>query len=296
MTILTRLRVYSDLVVLPHSVFALPFALSALIFAAKGEPGAIPVVITLGTMVLVVLAVVAARTAAMAFNRLVDAVIDAKNPRTKERHLPSGQVASREVLILVLSASGLFLACAAALGWHCLVLAPFVLAILLAYSFAKRFTAYAHVILGLALALAPGGAWWVLRPQVQSTPLLLMAAVTVWVAGFDILYSCQDIEFDKQEGLHSIPARLGLKGALALSFILHVVAAALLFAVGISMGLGLVYFAGVSVINGILLFQHRGISETDLSRINRAFFGFNGVVSLAYLALALLSMALLSIV
>lgn len=289
MRLTSRLRVYSDLVVLPHSVFALPFALSSLLFAFKGEPGSSPIAVSVGIIILVILCVVSARTAAMAFNRLVDAVIDARNPRTKSRHLPAGIVGGREVLVLVVSASGLFLACSAALGWHCFILAPFVLAILLAYSFAKRFTIYAHVVLGLALALAPGGAWWVVRPQVNSTPLLLMAAVTVWVAGFDILYSCQDLDFDRNEQLYSIPAKLGLGRALMIAQLLHLAAAILLMAVGVTMQFGWIYYVGVALIDIVLLFQHRQISANDFSRVNRAFFTFNGVVSLSYLGLALFS-------
>lgn len=274
----------SQLVVLPHSIFALPFALSSLILALR-EPDALS--LGFDKAVAVVVALVSARTAAMAFNRLVDADIDAKNPRTQNRHLPSGSLSAGSVRMLVLLSCAVFIAAAAYLGMHCLLLSPVVLAVLLGYSLTKRFTSMSHAVLGLALALAPGGAWWVLVPRVDAVPLLLMSAVLLWVAGFDILYSCQDKDFDSAHGLHSVPARFGIAGALRISTFLHGAACVLFFAVGWAAELGAAYYIGQLCISSVILAQHRLVSKDDLSRVNRAFFTFNGVVSVAYFFLVL---------
>jgi len=279
------LRNFSGLVALPHTVFALPFALAALLLAADSGGSRI----TFSTFVLVILALVTARTSAMAFNRLIDARIDAENPRTSTRHIPSGLVSRPSTLLLVIVSSVLFLLCSALLGKHCLVLAPFVLLILLGYSLTKRFTSASHFVLGLALALAPGGAWWVLQPEVTATPLLLMFGVLTWVAGFDILYSLQDMEFDRKRGLFSIPASIGVRLSLGLSTALHVVAFALFLAVGVTAELGATYYLGVSGIGVLLVGQHFLISEQDLSRINHAFFTANGCISLVYLLVVVFS-------
>lgn len=281
-------RKFSELVVLPHSVFALPFALAALVLAA-GQPDALP--LTAQRILLVVLALVSARTAAMSFNRLVDAKIDSKNPRTRDRHLPRGTLTAASVWSLFGVAAAVFFLSAGLLGSHCLILAPAVFAVLLGYSLTKRFTMHSHLVLGLALALAPGGAWWVLVPRVAAVPLLLMSAVLLWVAGFDILYSCQDYSFDLENGLHSIPARFGIGRALEFSAMLHLGAALLFFAVGAAAHLGATYFWGASVIALILLGQHRLVAADDLSRVNRAFFTFNGVVSVAYFFVVLAAQA-----
>ena len=282
------LRQYSGLVALPHTVFALPFALASLLLASRaaGERA----VVQLGgfTFLLVLLALVFARTAAMAFNRLVDANIDARNPRTANRHIPKGELSKRSVAILVLLSSSLFLATAAALGMHCLVLAPLVLFVLLGYSLTKRFTSSSHLVLGLALALAPGGAWWVIYPEVSALPLLMMATVMLWVAGFDILYSCQDVSFDRANALHSIPAKIGVRNALRLSTVFHLLAFGGFFSVGLLADLSSSYFWGVLLIGIPLIGQHWLVSESDLSRINRAFFTFNGLISIGYFVLVLL--------
>jgi len=287
--VIKQLQLLSQLVVLPHSVFALPFALASLLLAARGVPGQKPLPITLTLIIYVIGAVVSARTAAMAFNRLVDASFDLRNPRTKDRHLPAGQISFKTVAILVCAASGVFLVFAALLGAHCLLLAPLVLLVLLGYSFAKRFTAYSHLVLGLALGLAPGGAWWVLRPEFSLTPILLMTSVLLWVAGFDVLYSCQDLEFDREQKLFSIPAKFGLGRALTISLVLHQLAAVGFMLVGAAAGMGIFYYLGVFLLSAILLWQHKAISTEDLSGINRSFFTFNGAVSLGYLLLVLLT-------
>ena len=291
MSLRTVFERYSGLVALPHSVFALPFALSSFLLAARTSALTLDGAL-IGKGALIILAVVCARTAAMAFNRYVDWRIDARNPRTAEREIPRGAINPKSALLLVLGSSVAFGICAALLGMHCLVLAPAVLIVLLGYSLTKRFTSAAHLFLGAALGLAPGGAWWVIRPSVELVPLLLMGAVTLWVAGFDILYSCQDTEFDRQEGLHSIPARLGIRNALMLARILHAISFSLFIAVGLAAHLPGVYFAGQLVIGFLLGYQHTLVSEIDLSRINRAFFTTNGVISLGYLLLTGLSISL----
>lgn len=277
------IRTLSDLVVLPHSVFALPFALASLMLGFHRGPSvplaAQPVWIVAG----VVICVVAARTSAMAFNRLVDADVDALNPRTQQREIPAGTVSKGAAVVLCASSATVFFLSSAFLGRHCLVASPFVLVILLGYSLTKRFTAAAHLVLGLALALAPGGAWWVLRPQVEPTPLLMMGGVLLWVSGFDILYSAQDVAFDREHGVFSIPAALGIESAFQLSRIFHGVSFALFAAVGISEALRWPYWLGVISAGGLLYAQHRVISPFDLTRINRAFFTCNGLISFLYL-------------
>ena len=281
-------RNFSRLVALPHSVFALPFALASLILAFNQGalvPGADSLVVT---VLLVVVAVISARTAAMAFNRLVDAAIDAKNPRTAGREIPAGKVEPRAAALVTIISSVVFLLASWLLGGHCLLLAPFELAWLLAYSYAKRFTPLAHLVLGFALALAPGGAWWVLRPEVELTPLLLMGAVLSWVAGFDILYSCQDVQADRDNGIRSIPATLGVDWSLRVARVCHVLCWLLFLGVGLASGLGSGYVIGLSLLAVPLVLQHRVLRPWDLSRINHAFFTLNGVVSLGYLWLIVL--------
>jgi len=285
------LKKFSNLVALPHSVFALPFALASFHLAAQlniqaGVPSQSSMQ-KLAQLIFVVLAVVAARTSAMAFNRLVDAHIDAKNPRTKNRELPAGALTAKSVKLLIVLSTALFLACAAALGIHCLMLAPFVLLILFAYSYSKRYTNFSHLLLGLSLAAAPGGAWWVLRPEVETTPLMLMFAVLFWVAGFDILYSCQDFEFDKNNNLHSVPARFGIERALLIAKFFHFVSLGFFIAVGISANLETAYFWGLGVIGALMLGQHFLISANNLNRINHAFFTANGCISILYFLLVL---------
>ncbi len=266
-----------------HSVFALPFALSAAWLASGGMPGP-------RVLALIVLCTVAARTAAMGFNRLVDRRIDAKNPRTQTRELVSGEVSARSATILVLSSSGLFIAGAFALnplsGWLSLP----VLAVLLGYSLAKRVTWLAHLVLGLALGLAPLGAWLAVTGELSgalAAPLLLALAVTTWVAGFDLIYSCQDAEVDRRQALHSVPARFGIRRALQFSILLHVLTAGALVAFGLHAELGLAYWCALVVVLGLLTWQHGLVSADDLSRVDMAFFSLNGWVGvLLFIGLA----------
>ena len=274
----------SRLIVLPHTVFALPFALSAFVLAWQLSPS-LRWPMFLEKLALIILAVFMARTAAMGFNRIIDATIDKKNPRTSQREIPSGVVKKWQALVLVLAASASFFGASFFLGRHCLILAPAVLAILFFYSLTKRFTALSHLFLGLCLAAAPGGAWWVLRPHVEPVPLVLMMAVCFWVTGFDILYSCQDIEFDRANKLFSIPAKLGLERAFMLSRMFHIVSFVGFIFVGLLAQLSSVYFAGMIVLGLLFVGQHMIVSPANLSRINHSFFTFNGILSVVYFLL-----------
>lgn len=271
-----RFRVWGGLVKFSHSVFALPFALSMLLIAGRSHP------VSSAQFCWILAAVVAARTTAMAFNRIIDRRIDAQNPRTWNRELPRGDVSMGGALFLLFGSSGIFLLSAAALGWHCLVLAPLVLFVLLGYSLTKRFTSLSHVVLGIALALAPGGVWYALTAEWSFLPVWMMLGVLCWVAGFDILYSCQDVEFDSTHALFSIPSRFGIARAFVIARLLHVLAVLFLVVFGFSLGLGGWYWLGLAVFAIILASQYRLISPESLSRIDAAFFTRNGCASIIY--------------
>lgn len=275
---------YARLVALPHTIFALPFALGSAALAWRHE--AVP--FSLGRLMLIVLAVAAARTAAMAFNRLVDHRFDAANPRTAGRELPSGAVSRRGAVTLTLGSAALFVLAAGLLGRWPLLLSPLALFILLGYSLAKRFTWATHLWLGLALGGAPAGAWIAVTNRFGWAPLWLSLGVACWVAGFDILYSTQDVQFDRGRRLGSIPARFGLGRALALSRALHVGAVLGLCGFGLQLHLGVVYALGVLAIAATLAYEQSIVSPTDLSRVNKAFFDLNGWVSLLFAACALI--------
>ena len=284
---LTRsLSTYGSLVKLSHTVFALPFALSAVVLASRYAE------FTLRKLVLIVICIAAARTAAMAFNRLVDRDIDAKNPRTQDRELPRGAVSVHAVRLLVLGSCALFVVSAGLLGRLPLLLSPIVLALALGYSYTKRFTALCHLVLGAAVALAPGGAWIAMGAEVTLAPWLLVLGVASWVAGFDVLYSLQDVSFDRAEQLRSIPAWLGVRGALIASAVLHVVTVGCLFAVGLLLARGVPYQLGVLGVALLLAYEHAIVKPSDLSRIDKAFFDLNGYVSLGFLACVVLDSSL----
>jgi 4-hydroxybenzoate polyprenyltransferase len=270
----TALARYLSLVRFSHSVFALPFALQGAWLAAGGVPD-------VRSLALVVLCAVAARTAAMGFNRWLDRDIDAANPRTASREIPAGQVSPAAAVLLVAVSSGVFVLGSAALNPLCGWLSPAVLAVLLGYSAFKRFSSAAHFVLGLALALAPLGAWLAIRGDLQGDlrPVLLLAlGVLCWVAGFDLIYASQDADFDRARGLHSIPARLGVAGALRLSSLLHVLAVLCFVGQGVLAGLGLPYWVLLAVAAGLLVWEHSIVSADDLSRVDVAFFTLNGWV------------------
>lgn len=267
---------YGSLVRLSHTVFALPFALAAVVLAAPYAQ------ITVEKVLLIVVCIAAARTAAMGFNRLVDRDIDKKNPRTADRELPRGVLSVNAVRMLVIVSCAVFVLGAARLGKWPLYLSAPTLALALGYSYAKRFTALCHVILGFAIALAPGGAWIALGAEVTLAPWLLVIGVATWVAGFDVLYSLQDQDFDRREQLHSMPALLGVRGALVASALLHVATVACFAGVGVVLGRGLAYYAGVLIVAGLLVLEHSMVRPNDLSKLNRAFFDMNGYVSVAF--------------
>lgn len=277
-----------SLVRFSHSIFALPFALASAWVAAGGLPPA-------ATLGWIVLAAVAARTAAMAFNRLVDRRIDAQNPRTQQRELVTGALSPGFARALVIAASAVFVAAAAALGPWCLWLSPAVLAVLLGYSYAKRFWSGAHLWLGLALALAPLGAWLAVRGDFSGplyAPLSLAVAVALWVAGFDLIYACQDAEFDARSGLHSVPGRYGVAMALKLARLSHACALLALAAFAVFAGLSPWFALVLLAIAGLLFAQHRLVSPGDLSRVDLAFFTLNGWVALGFFVGVVIDLAL----
>jgi 4-hydroxybenzoate polyprenyltransferase len=267
---------YGSLVKLSHTVFALPFALASVVLASAYVP------IELWRVALIIICIAAARTSAMAFNRLIDRDIDAENPRTVDRELPKGVVSVMSVRLLVLASSVVFMMSAGLLGKLPLMLSPLALGLALGYSYTKRFTALCHVVLGAAVALAPGGAWIAMGAPVTLAPWLLVAGVGAWVAGFDILYSLQDQGFDSDRGLHSAPVALGIVGSLVVSALLHVLTVGCLAYVGVLLGRGAAYFVGVGLIGLLLTYEHAIVKPSDLSRINKAFFDINGYVSVAF--------------
>lgn len=283
----TKLRRWSELVALSHTVFALPFAASAVVLSLS-EPHApltpLRVLAMLGCMV-------TARSSAMAFNRWADRDVDAKNPRTAGRPVPTGRVSAREALLLAIGSGLAFCAIAATLGRWPAVLAPPVLAVLLGYSLAKRFTWAAHAWLGLALALAPGGAWIGMGAEPGLGIVLLMVAVLTWLFGFDVLYALQDERFDKQEGLYSIPARFGGARARRIAALSHVLTIAALAGTGFVLQRGVVYGVGVAAVAAVLVVEHR-LVRSDLAKIGKAFFDCNAYVSLGFFAATAIDAAL----
>jgi len=272
---------FGRMVKFTHTIFALPFALAAAALAARG------VGLGASRLLAIVVAMAGARTTAMGFNRIVDRGIDARNPRTAGREIPRGAVSLRAAWLLTLASAGVFVAAAAFLGPLCLALAPVALVFLWGYSLTKRFTALCHLVLGLAIASGPAGAWIAVRGDFGLTPGLLMLAVGTWIGGFDILYALADRDFDRAAGLHSIPARLGIRGALAASGVLHLITVGALFTLAAVAGLGGFYLAGVAVVTGLLVWEHAIVKPHDLSRLNMAFFNLNGYVSVVFLAAVL---------
>jgi 4-hydroxybenzoate polyprenyltransferase len=267
------------MVAFTHTIFALPFAASAVVLAQR-DPNRVP--LTVARVAAMLLCMVTARTSAMAFNRWADRDIDALNPRTKSRHVPSGAVKQHEALALALGSGAAFLVCACTLGFWPAVLAPPVLAILLGYSLAKRFTWGAHAWLGVALALAPGGAWIAAGAAPGIGIIALMIGVVTWLLGFDVLYSLQDEHFDRDHGLRSIPARFGTTGALVISAAAHVVTVSAFVASGLFLHRGLFFFGGVAICATILTYEHLLVGKGNLAKIDKAFFDANAWVSVAF--------------
>jgi 4-hydroxybenzoate polyprenyltransferase len=280
----SRLVTWANFVKLPHTVFALPFAIVGVVLASYHVP------VSWSTVTWVVVAFTAARFAAMGFNRIVDRDIDARNPRTKAREIPAGVISVGSARAAVGVASGLFLFAAWQLNPLCLALAPVALAWVFFYSYTKRFTAGAHLVLGLGLGIAPVGGylavtgawadpWWAL--------VALACAVMTWVAGFDVLYSLQDLDVDRAEGLRSIPARLGVAGAINAARLLHVASVGLLWLAGSALSPTPGWTIGTVIVAALLLWEHRLVRSGDLSRLNAAFFTMNGVMSLLFCAVVL---------
>jgi 4-hydroxybenzoate polyprenyltransferase len=270
-----NLRVTLEMIKWEHSIFALPFALCGAMLAAGGFP-------TVHQLAWIIVAMVAARSAAMAFNRLADASIDAANPRTSARALPAGQLTPAFVATFVLISSLVFTVAAAELNRLALWLSPVALAVLLLYSYTKRFTRWSHLVLGFALGIAPSAAWIAVRGSLDPRILLLTAAVTFWVAGFDVLYACQDFDFDRSSGLHSIPRYLGISRALWVARVFHIIMLLLLVAVLVAFGMGKLAIAGVALVAVLLAYEHSLVSGGDLRKLNAAFFTMNGVISVVF--------------
>lgn len=282
MGLLDRTVAYGRMIRFPHSVFALPFALTAAVLAAQRSG------ITGGQVFWILVAMVAARSAAMGFNRLVDHAIDARNPRTAGRELPSGVLARGEVLAFVGLSSAVFVLAAWMLNPLCLALSPLALAIVFGYSYTKRLTSASHLVLGLALAVAPVGAWLAVRGRFDAVPVVLAVAVLLWVAGFDTLYACQDVDFDRGEGLHSLPARLGVARSLWLARGMHVGAVLVLLSLYWLAPLHPVYLVGVAAVAVLLVWEHTLVRPDDLSRVMEAF-NLNGWVSLGFFVCTLVA-------
>ncbi|MEO8579029.1 MAG: UbiA-like polyprenyltransferase [Gemmatimonadales bacterium] len=271
---------HANLVRLPHTIFALPFALVGVVLASYVAP------ITVGAVVWVVVAFTTARFAAMGFNRIVDREIDARNPRTRTREIPSGTMSVREAGIAVVVASLLFFVAAWQLNPLCLVLSPLALAWVLFYSYTKRFTRWSHLVLGVGLSIAPVGGYLAITGQ-WSDPLWMLIALAVavatWVGGFDILYALQDVSFDRENGLYSVPSTFGEANALGIARGLHFTTVGALAIAGVGAGAGAFYFAGVMVAGILLLYEHSLVKVDDFSRLDAAFFTMNGVISIVFL-------------
>ena len=275
MPLLHNLRLTLDMIKWEHSVFALPFALCGAMLAANGLPA-------VHQLAWIIVAMVAARSAAMAFNRLADVSMDAANPRTRTRALPAKQLSSQFVSSFVVVSCAIFVFAASQLNRLAFLLSPVALAVVLLYSYTKRITRWSHLVLGFALGIAPAAAWIAVRGTLDPRILLLTAAVTFWVGGFDLLYSCQDYDFDRQTGLHSVPRYCGIARALWIAKLFHVLMLLLLIALVLAFGLGKLALAGIVVVALLLVYEHSLVSADDLSRLNAAFFTMNGVISVLF--------------
>ncbi|MDF2441353.1 MAG: 4-hydroxybenzoate polyprenyltransferase [Abditibacteriota bacterium] len=278
-----KLRNYLELVKFSHTIFALPFALAAMMVAANGWPQA-------GKVLWILVAMVSARTAAMGFNRIVDRDIDALNPRTQNREIPAGKVSTGQAGTLVVLSSALFICAAWKLNFLAFVLSFPTLALLFAYSLCKRFTHLSHFVLGLCLGIAPTGAWIAVRDisslwQLDAAPITLTFAILFWVAGFDVIYATMDVEFDRKSGLHSLVQKLGVPQALNVAKASHALFIALLWSFGVLAGLKVLFPWGVALIAAFLIYEHAIVRADDLRRVNAAFFAVNGAISVFFLVL-----------
>ena len=275
-----KLKVILEMIKFEHTVFALPFAIMSAFIAEEGLP-------SLTKLGWILVAMVGARSCAMAFNRLADAEIDSQNPRTATRAIPAGLITKGAVWIFTLVSAGLLVCAAWRLNPLAFKLSPVALAVIIGYSYTKRFTALSHLWLGLALSISPVGAWIAIKGQFDWTPIILCCVVLLWTAGFDVIYACQDVNFDRKHGLHSIPARIGIRWTLWVSSALHVIAVLLLFGIPLLTELGLFYYIGVGIVVLIFIYEHAIVKPHDLSRVNLAFFTLNGMISLVLMALSI---------
>jgi 4-hydroxybenzoate polyprenyltransferase len=275
MALLRNLKITLEMIKWEHSIFALPFALCGAMLAAGGLPA-------WRQLAWIVVAMVSARSAAMAFNRLADSSIDAANPRTATRALPAGALTASFVSLFVLISCGIFVLAASQLNRLTLMLSPVALAVIMLYSYSKRFTRWSHLLLGFALGIAPAAAWIAVRGALDPRILLLTAAVTFWVGGFDVIYACQDYEFDRGRGLHSLPRFLGIRNALVVARLFHLVMFGLLIALIVTFGLGKLAMVGVIAVAALLIYEHALVRHDDLSKLNAAFFTMNGVISVVF--------------
>jgi 4-hydroxybenzoate polyprenyltransferase len=276
MKLLEKTAVFLEMIKFPHTIFALPFALTGALLAAGGIPG-------WGQLLWIVMAMIGARTAAMGLNRLIDAEIDARNPRTAGRAIPAGQLGKGTTLLFIVLSVLLLLFAAAKLNPLCLKLSPVALFFLVLYSYCKRFTAFAHIVLGFCLGAAPVGAWIAIRGTVDLPALLLGLAVLFWVAGFDILYALQDLDFDRTAGLHSIPVQLGVNGSLWLARLFSLLMLLLLLAVYHLLPLGWPFLLGIAAAACLLTYEHWLLRGGDLAKLDLAFFTTNGYISIIIL-------------
>jgi 4-hydroxybenzoate polyprenyltransferase len=272
-----KMRTTLEMIKWEHSIFALPFALTAVLLAANGLP-------SWRTLAWILVAMVAARSSAMAFNRWADADLDATNPRTKNRAIPTGLLSREFVLGFTLLSAAVFVLAAAELNWLTLTLSPLVLAVLWGYSYMKRITRWSHLVLGLALGLAPSAAWIAVRGSLDARILVLTAAVTLWAGGFDVLYACQDFEHDRAAGLHSLPQAAGLPAAFWTARAMHLAMLGLLVWLGVLFQFHTLGWLGIGVVGLLLAYEHSLVSPRDLRRLNAAFFTMNGVIAMVFLA------------
>ena len=281
-----KLKIILEMIKFEHTVFALPFAVMSAFIAADGLP-------SLEKFGWTLVAMIGARSCAMAFNRLADADIDAKNPRTATRAIPAGLITKGAVWCFTIVSAGVLVFAAWRLNPLAFALSPVALIVVMGYSYTKRFTALSHFWLGLALSISPVGAWIAIQGSFALPPIILCFVVLLWTAGFDIIYACQDVNFDREHGLRSIPAKIGIKWSLWLSSALHVIAVLLLLSIPRLVALGLFYYIGVGMVVLIFIYEHAIVKPTDLSRVNLAFFTLNGMISLVLMALSIADILLL---
>ena len=279
--VLQKITTLLNLIKFSHTIFSFPFAVMSAFLAAGGMPG-------IKQLLLIIAALVTARSAAMSFNRLVDTHYDINNPRTTYRVTLQKKIGRTNMWMFTILCAALFFLCAWSLNRLALYMSPLAILIVFGYSYTKRFTHLSHFVLGLALALSPIGAWVGIQGTLAVTPFLLAFAVVLWTAGFDIIYACQDVEHDVKSGLHSIPRRLGIKGALILSGILHLFMVGILLILPRYTGLGIIYSLGVYIVAALLLYEHSLVKPKDLSRVNTAFFTMNGIISMGLMGVTLI--------